>query len=115
MRLWIVLICTVIALQSMVVRGETWTCSYNRVTGESGIIVRQRVEGGFADPTDPFAPVPMDLILYENDNVIHLYEEISDQFYATLFNKTYKTFVTVGLKETGSVSLLPMEGKCEVY
>ena len=112
MRLWIVLICTVIALQSMVVRSETWSCSYQH-GGEPKVFVLKRVEGGFTDPTS-VAPV-VDTVLKENDRVIHLYSTVSEfgTYFATLLSKENKTFSMVSLGPEGNSNV--SSGPCRVY
>ena len=101
MKLWIALLCTVIALQSMVVRSETWSCTWTNASGDPVIVIRQRAEDRFIDPTMPVGLRVVAEILYENDKVIHFYEELADTYYATLFNKTDKTFGMVGLGWSG--------------
>ena len=75
----------------MVVRSETWTCSYNR-GDKSSVFVRVRVEGGFKDPT--FDRSQVQRVLTENDRVIHLYDTVSDfgTYYATLWDKQKNVF-----------------------
>ena len=113
MRLWIVLICTVIALQSMLVRGETWSCSY-KWNNESRVAVRQRVDGGFIDPIYPYTPRPVIKVVHENNKVIHLHSEVGDHYYATVLSKTDRTFGMTSLKSDGR-SDIGIQGRCEIY
>ena len=113
MRLWTALICTVIALQSMVVRGETWSCSYTYYD-ESRVFVRQRVDGGFTDPTSDHLVVYT--VLNEDDSAIHLYSSYFgnlNNYYATLLNKENKTFSGIYLGTERNSALI--SGPCEIY
>ena len=113
MKFWTTLFCTVIALQSMVVRGETWSCSYI-FRDEQSVFVLVRVDGGFKNPTYDDSSVRK--VLTETDRVIHLYNTVgySGDYSALLLNKKAKTFSTVLLKPNGIHSDI-VEGPCEVY
>lgn len=114
MRPWALLICTVIALQSMVVRGETWSCSYTWGNVPK-VFVRQRVDGGFTDPSHPIAHRPVNKVVFEDEKVIHLHSELLGEYYATVLSKTDGTFGMTSLRSDGTPSTGSVKGRCEVY
>ena len=114
MRLWTVLICTVIALQSMVVLSETWSCSYIN-SDQPYVAVFERVEGGFINPTDDITPPLLDEVVFENDEVIHLHHLMQDGYVATILSKTNKAMAVVMLTSDGSIIPGVTEGRCKVY
>lgn len=90
---------------------ETWSCPYQH-NNEQGLFVRERVSGGFQDPTYQSS---VEIILRENKRFIHLYshQDHFDSYYATVLNKENKKFSMVALQPGNNTDII--EGDCVIY
>tara|TARA_Y100001936_G_C15761822_1_gene501651 strand:- start:229 stop:567 length:339 start_codon:yes stop_codon:yes gene_type:complete len=91
---------------------ETWSCSYLHENNQK-VFIRERVSGGFQDPT--YARASVEIILRENERFIHLYspQDHFTSYYASVLDKKNMRFSMVALKPGVNSDII--EGDCVVY
>ncbi len=85
---------------------ETWSCSYVW-RGEAEITVLKRSGNTFIESNGVETN-----IIFENDNIIHLYNTYGFTYFAQVLNKKEKSFSLVGIDGENDTDIIT--GKCVV-
>ena len=107
-----------VLLFSSSVVAETWSCTYewNNEMLQKTLV---RKNDSFYDVYEFNGDVDIsnsgDIIIKENSNFIHLYNNIDgfDTAYLTILDKSKKVFVMVGLEYNNSTDII--EGNCIIF
>ena len=105
-RVFILIIFLLILNVSNKVFAETWSCAYE-FNGKSKPYVLSREGNVFNDQGAIFQ------IIFENDEVIHLYRRLNTIYFAASLFKTGKGFQFTGLAQGSNAATL--KGDCVVF